>query len=85
MIRFERDDDGRIVLITDDRNAELAYLDDEGLGIHVPEFHTTTLVDGEMRLVLPTDEEQVDGALDAIFAVDRLAGDKLAAMLTGND
>lgn len=81
MLRFEKNDNGTIELITDDKNAELALLDDEGFGDLVPAFNTTTLVDGEMRLVLPSDEEVMDDIESIIANVDRFAAEQLRALV----
>lgn len=81
MIRFEKNDAGTIVLITDDAQAELAYLDDAEFGGVVPAFDDAVLDNGEMRLSLEgLDTEDMEEVVGIVVGIDREAGKQLEAL-----
>lgn len=83
MIRFERDDTGIIVLVTDAANGEMAQLEDEGLGQIVLTFDECVQDDdGLFRVPLPVDNDDLEDVSVIVGDVDALAAAELIGLMS---
>jgi len=79
MLTFEKEPTtGQIMLVTDDAQAEMANLDDAGLGLALDGFDAATRGDdGMFRVLLPEDPDMLDDIEECVDEVDGQAGDAL--------
>lgn len=80
MIRFEKTDN-TITFVTDDKNAELALLDDAGFGDLVAAFDDAEMTDGELRVDLPDDDDTLEEIIEMIGDFDPLAAEQLQTLI----